>query len=228
MTTHLLSPHLSRGLPRTGAAGSLPFAGGAGLSLACGRVHEFCGPARRTLALAVAGAGVTRPGTAPGPGGSKGAREPLVAPSGPVLWIQPDWVAERLYPAGFAAFCDPGRLVFVTCLRAEDLLWSAEEALRSGAVSLVVADLPSPPALTPVRRLHLAAEAGGAQTGVPPLGLLLTPGPGGAQGVESRWHMAPRHDARTSRWRLERRRARGAAPGDWTLEQGVSSLHVVD
>jgi protein ImuA len=199
-------PMLSRGLPQAPPASPLAFAAGAaGLALARGRAHELCGPARRTLAVAIAGATV-----------------------GPVIWIQPGWSAERLHPAGMSGLCDAGRLVFVTCTRAEDLLWCTEEALRSGAVALVVADLPAPPALTPVRRLHLAAEAGGdCRDGAPPTGLLLTPGAGGAQGVESRWHMTPRHAPTISRWRLERRRARGAEPAAWMLEPGPEGLRVV-
>ncbi|MEM8740626.1 MAG: hypothetical protein AAGE13_03935 [Pseudomonadota bacterium] len=136
--------------------------------LALGRVHEACGPARRFFAALVAG-----------------------RLSGPVLWILPAHERERLNPDGLRAWLDPARLVLVPCQRVPDIQWCMEEALRSGACPLVVAEMPDPPALTPVRRLHLAAEAG-AGTGTASLGLLLTPGMGGAQGVESRWHLAPR------------------------------------
>ena len=81
---------------------------------------------------------------------------------------------------------------------------------------LVVADLPGPPALTPVRRMHLAAETG-AGLGAAPLGLLLTPGDGGAQGIETRWHMAPAHEGSRRLWQLERRRARTLPPRRWQV-----------
>lgn len=190
MTTRALADIISRSQRRPRAA--LPFLGG--LMLARARVHEFCGPSRRTLAL-LAARGV----------------------EGTVLWIQPAWQAEQLYPEGLRSLIAPGRLIFVTPRRGEDLLWCVEEALRSGAAPLVVGDLAEVPGLTPMRRLQLAAEAGAERAGVPPTGLMLTPGAGGAAGAESRWRLAPGHVPGRARWRLSLLRARTAPPQDWTV-----------
>lgn len=165
------------------------------LRLPLARVHEFCGPARRTLALIA-------------------ARQM----QGPVFWIASHWQGDSLLGDGVQGYIDPGRITFVRPKRAEDILWAAEECLRAGCVPLVVAELHAPPALTPVRRLHLAAEAGSKQGKQAPLGLLLTPGDGGAQGVETRWHLSPRHKPGQTGWMLQRRRARMAPPAAWALD----------
>lgn len=191
MTTHALASLLPPDHRR--ARPALPFLGA--LSLARARAHEFCGPSRRTLALMAAR-----------------------ATDGPLVWIRPGWTPERLHPEGVLPLIQPGRLIFVTPRRPEDILWCVEEALRAGAAALVVAELPEPPGLTAVRRMQLAAETGAAEGRMAPTGLLLTPGEGGAPGAESRWHIAPRHGEAETRWRLERRRARGAAlPQAWDL-----------
>ena len=168
------------------------------LGLARGRVHEFCGPARQMLVAAL-----------------------LRDSSVPVLWIRPVWQAERLLCDGLSPLADPARLILVNAPRAEELPWAMEEGLRSGAVALVVAEAPTLPGLTGVRRLHLAAEAGAEAARMAgrlaPLGLILSPGAGGAPGVESRWHMAPDHAPGVWRWHLSRLRARSEPPRDWRV-----------
>lgn len=163
-----------------------------GIRLTEGRVHEICGRARRSFAVQLAGAA-----------------------AGPVIWIGPPGAA-GLNPDGIAPFCDPARLLFVAARREIDRLWALEETLRAGAVALAVADLTEPPALTPVRRLQLAAEAG-TRRDARPSGLILTPGAGGAAGVESRWRVEPHHAPTRTLWRAERVRARMAPPEAWDL-----------
>lgn len=167
--------------------------------LDAGRTHEACGATRRRLALWVA-----------------------AQTQGPVVWVRPAWHPDRLHMAGVRAEIDPARLIFVDLDRTEDMLWSVEETLRTGAVPLVICDLPDPPGLTPVRRLHLAAEAGGTASGQAPLALLLTPGAGGAPGVESRWRLDPTHGTAAAGWHLMRLKARDAPPASWTVTRGAT------
>ena len=160
------------------------------ISFAHGRVHEICGPSRRMLAVLIA------------------ARL-----AGPVLWVRQAWNRDRVAADGLSPFLNPARIVFVDVKRAEDALWCAEEALRAAAAPMLIAELDTPPGLTPLRRLHLAGEAAPR----PALPLLLSPGEGGAQGVESRWHVAPSHRENTTRWTLTRLRARMAPPANWQI-----------
>ncbi len=186
---------LAPGRDRRRASADLPLLPGAGggLGLAPGRLHEFCGPARRSLAALTLAASASDSGTG----------------ETPVLWVRPAWGEEDLSADGLAAFLDPGQLLLIQGRSPADLLWAVEEALRAG-VGRVVADLPEAPALTPVRRLQLAAEAGGGRA----LALLLTPEEGGAAGVTTRWSLAP---APGGGWRLVRLRARLAPPAAWSL-----------
>lgn len=184
------------------------------LTLRRGRLHEFCGPSRLMLAAGV-----------------------MARSEGPVVWIRPGWGSERLNAAGLQPLADPARLLLVRADRDEAALWAAEEALRSGAVPLVVVETAGLPGLTPVRRLHLAAGAGAEaahRDGITaPLGLILTPGQGGAPGVESRWHLAPR-PSRTllwsdeAAWTLTRLRARLAPTARWRLGRKDGAPETLD
>lgn len=169
------------------------------LALARGRAHEVTGPARHVFAVLVG-----------------------AAMSGPILWLGPDWIADRPMGDGLRAFLDPGRLIFGAARCEADIPRATEEALRAGPAPLVVAELSAAPSLTVVRRLLLAAKASSGA----PTALLLTPEDrAGAAGVETRWRIAPRpgwaRDGR-ARWRLDRLRARAIPPGSWemSLEAG--------
>ena len=201
--TSALAHTLLAGRRRRLPAPVLPIPGMGEIALAPARLHEACGPARHRFAMWLAAAG-----------------------EGPVLWVMPQWQRMRLNPDGMAELASPARFTFIAAERAIDLLWCMEEALRTGCVPLVVGELPELPSLTQVRRLHLASEIG-AQAGVQPLGLILTPGDGGAPGVESRWHIIPAHCDGQARWRLCRRRARTAPVKDWLVSQGSNSLQAI-
>lgn len=186
----------------------LVLAGGVGLAL--GRVHAVCGAARRSFAGLLMGRGV-----------------------GPVLWVQTGRQAERLFPDGLAALADPGRLITALARQAGDVLEAAEQALLSGAMPMIVADLPEPPEPGLVRHLLLATEAGmRAAQGLraAPLVLLLTPDEGGVLGVESQWRMGPlpgpgpdmaSPGAGLRVWQLDRLKARKAQPASWRLERDL-------
>lgn len=157
-------------------------------------MHEFCGTARRTLALTVAR-----------------------AMQGQVFWVRPGWAVEHLNSAALPPWINPGRVVTLSPRRPEDLLWTIEEILRTGLIPLVVGDIPGPPGLTAVRRLHLAAETGAAEGNVAPVGLLLTASGKGAPGVETRWRLMPDHGEARTAWRLDRVRARTLPPASWEV-----------
>ncbi|MEM6596179.1 MAG: hypothetical protein AAF672_15435 [Pseudomonadota bacterium] len=127
-----------------------------------GRTHEVSGPAALSFALALANA---RGGT--------------------TLWAREDWAPEQLNPVGISPYLDPAKLLIAKGKDQLEVLAVAEEALRSGAVTLVVMELSKPLDLTAGRRLQLAAEAGKST------GLCLIQDGMGSNAAETRWHCAP-------------------------------------
>ena len=149
------------------------------------------------------------------------------AADAPVLWITG---AGDLYPPGLAAFgLTPDRLIVAHAPRRTDRLWALEEAARAAqAGTMLAAVLAEVPQLDLVasRRLHLAAEAGGAAV------LLLRPAADAGTSVAvTRWQVAALSGAPAAiapgvtdpgvarpRWRLDLLRCRGGRPDAWTVD----------
>ena len=145
----------------------------------------------------------------------------------PLLWCRlkaQEREYGRLYGHGLEGLGLPRRrFVTVTLPTPVALLWIMEEALKSGALALVIGDGDAAHAdLTATRRLQLAAAAGKSA------GLLVLARPdASATASHTRWlagscaSASPPHDAAAPgkpAWTIELTRARGGRPGAWTLE----------
>jgi protein ImuA len=145
-----------------------------GSGLACGALHEIAPAAALHLGAAT---------------GFALALAARVGESKTTLWIQPEFAGHEaggLYGPGLALLGLPlKRLLILRVARPVDALWAMEEALKSRAVFIVIAELTEDGAvadLTATRRLALAARDGGG------LGLLL------------RHRLSPEPSAAATRW----------------------------
>jgi protein ImuA len=130
----------------------------------------------------------------------------------------------RLYGHGLERLGLPRhRFVTITLKKPASLLWTMEEALKSGAVAAVLGDADAAHAdLTVTRRLSLAAGQGKCA------GILTFARPDvGATASHTRWtaatvpSLSPPHDAGSPGlpcWSIELTRARGGRPGAWIVE----------
>lgn len=165
------------------------------------RVHEVYGPAAVSFALKAA----ARPGAN-------------------VLWVRERWLPDQLFPHGIEG-ADPARLLLAMTKDQTDSLAVAEEALRDGAVPLVVVQITAPISLTAGRRLQLAAKEGGTT------GLCLIPEGMGSNAAETRWHCAPVFDpafdpadSTLQRWTLKKNKS--GTLGAWHVRWDAAAHRV--
>jgi protein ImuA len=115
------------------------------------------------------------------------AAQALAVRAGALIWVRAraafDFGAP--YAPGLASFgLDCARVVLVGARTLAEALWATEEALRSAGAAAVLLEPGRTIAPTPARRLHLAAQAGGA------IGLVLGPcgaGSGLASAARTCW-----------------------------------------
>lgn len=138
--------------------------------------------------------------------------------AGSVLWIDRlPGLLPPLYGHGLAAMgLDPDRLIVARARTRADLLWAAEEGLRTPALAAVVA-VTDKIDTTAARRLQLAAETEGVTA------LLLRPTTRKTAAplvAATHWHVAgaPAAASGAPRWRLDLVRCRGFLPRTWLVE----------
>ena len=163
-----------------------------GVSLARSRIHEVTGRAADGFVLSVLA-------------GGKGA----------IIWTGRENRIASLCPLAMNRFFDPARLVTTGCISRKEILWSAEQALRSPGADMVVAEMTQGPNLRESRRLQLAAEAGRT------LGLILIERGAQSSAAQTRWHCEPGEQAGLWHWQLMKNKAgqRGCWKVTWRDRQ---------
>lgn len=141
--------------------------------------------------------------------------------AGPVFWIALAHDQDRLLPAALPEGLAE-RLHLVETRDETDLLWATEEALRSPAVALVIAEPARPLSLTVGRRLQLAAEAGRTT------GLMLIQQGSGSHAAETRWQCEPLpgpEDSTRHRWSLIKNKKGTIGPCDVNWDGTAAAFH---
>ena len=139
-----------------------------------------------------------------------------------VMWVRENWDNIQINPTGFADFVEPSVLTICNTGKHTETLAIAEEALRSGAVPLVVMSLNQPLGLTEGRRLQLAARDGMST------GLAIIPEGMGSNAAETRWRCTPVFDAKDStlqKWELIKNKS--GTLGVWHVRWDTASRRVI-
>lgn len=169
----------------------------------------------------------------PRDGGWAGFLLAQVDPQKPLLWVQDRMAileSGRIHPPGLPT----ANLIHVTARDAKDALWAMEEGVRCAALSAVIGELWGDPRaldFTATRRLAVAAERSGT-----PCWLVRLGGTANLSGARMRWRVASAPslvdplDGRapgTPVWDADLFRARGMAPGRWSLAHETDRFHLV-
>lgn len=164
-----------------------------------GRVHEVFGAGALGFALATA-----------------------AQQSEMILWIKERWQTESLNPVGIGPYINPSQILMAQGKDPQEVLATAEESLRSGAVGLTLMEITKPLSLTAGRRLQLAAEQGKST------GLCIIQEGMGSNAAETRWHCTPVYDAADTtleRWKLIKNKS--GTIQNWDVRWDVKSRRVI-
>lgn len=109
----------------------------------------------------------------------------IAATSGAAVWIGRQRDVYSLSPHALRTFFDPARLILTECLSRKEILWAAEQSLRTKGFECVIIQLGAGPNLQESRRLQLAAEEGQA------IGLVIIEKGASSSAAQTRWHCSP-------------------------------------
>ena len=158
---------------------------------------------------------------------------PQIDRSRPLLWVQDRMAileSGRIYPPGLGGI----DLIHVEARDARAALWAMEEGVRCAALSAVIGEVYGDPAaldFTATRRLAVASERSNV-----PCWLVRLGGTANLSGARMRWRigsapsLANPLDMRAPglpAWDAELFRARGFAPGRWTVAHEAGAFHLV-
>jgi|TARA_R110002096_G_scaffold1979_3_gene10396 protein ImuA len=138
------------------------------------------------------------------------------------MWVRGGGDFTQINPNGFADFIAPSKLTLCNTKDQKQSLAVAEQALRAGAVSLVVMTLNKPLGLTEGRRLQLAARDGKST------GLAIIPEGMGSNATETRWHCAPvfrSGDSTLQKWELIKNKS--GTLGVWYVRWDTTSRRLI-
>lgn len=141
--------------------------------------------------------------------------------TGHTMWIRENWDTTEINPTGFADFAAPAALTICNTKNQSETFAVAEEALRSGAVPLVVMSLNKPVGLTEGRRLQLAARDGKST------GLAIISEGMGSNAAETRWRCTPvfaPKDSTLQKWELIKNKS--GTLGVWHVRWNTASRRI--
>jgi len=181
------------------------------LSLQRARVHEIIGAASDSFAVMIA-----------------------AKLTGPIVWIGRARDVSSLAPTALKSFIDPTRIVLTEGTSRKEVLWAAEQVLRSKGATLTVIQLKLGPDLRESRRLQLAAEQGRG------LGLILIEKRAQSSAAQTRWRCEPQIIPRktandtelTGQWLWEITKNKSGPVGRWSVKwkggtHAANNVHMV-
>jgi protein ImuA len=148
---------------------------------------------------------------------------------GACLWIS---AKRTVFPPALKMFgIHPDRVIFIDCTREKDVLWAVEEALKCGALSVVIGELREI-SFTASRRLQLAVE----QSRVTGFMHHYSPRNITATASVCRWVITPaagRQEAGlpgvgASSWNVTLQKVRNGKPGTWLMAWSAGRFRQVN